>query len=285
MKNGGWLDRYDDGGSMQEHQENYNDGQAFSSPDMQGDGYSNVGRNYSPAWGGQFQKGGKIKPSFESFYKTINPDFNDTSNYNLRQAYKSLPYKTLDSWRNDPEHHHLPDTYKLPNHPTFSDESIYFNPKTRSQAGHWAETDSSWTYEPYDTTVKKRIIEKKFDMGGSLPGSVGFTYARTKDIPSNGPYAKKTKASAQNGKEMSFYQNGFDWDAKTISQDGTAVKKQSRDMRTLAERKADDAKELDAKLRAQQSSLQKASSPIKTLPTGAPIPLLKQTEMLLNIAP
>jgi hypothetical protein len=35
--------------------------------------------------------------------------------------------------------------------------------------------------------------------GGSLPGSVGFMYARTGDIPSNGPYAKKTKASAQDG--------------------------------------------------------------------------------------
>ena len=37
-------------------------------------------------------------------------------------------------------------------------------------------------------------------MGGALPGAVGFTYARTQDpAPSNGPYAKKTKASAQNG--------------------------------------------------------------------------------------
>jgi len=40
----------------------------------------------------------------------------------------------------------------------------------------------------------------QFAMGGSLPGSVGFTYARTQDAaPVNGPYAKKTKASAQNG--------------------------------------------------------------------------------------
>ena len=204
MKNGGWLDKFDNGGSFL--------------------GTTNVGRDYSPAWGGQFQKGGKIKPSFESFYKTINPDFNDTSNYNLRQAYKSLPYKTLDSWRNDPEHHHLPDTYKLPNHPTFSDESIYFNPKTRSQAGHWTETDSSWNYEPYDTTVKKRIVEKKFDMGGALPGSVGFTYARTGDIPDNGKYAKKTLASAQNGKEMQFYQQGLDFQPKTISKKGSVIK-------------------------------------------------------------
>ncbi len=39
-------------------------------------------------------------------------------------------------------------------------------------------------------------------MGGSMPGAVGFTYARTGGIPSNGPYAKKTKASAQNGKPI-----------------------------------------------------------------------------------
>ena len=42
-------------------------------------------------------------------------------------------------------------------------------------------------------------------MGGSIPGSVGFTYARTNDpAPSNGPYAKKTKASAQNGETLQY---------------------------------------------------------------------------------
>lgn len=41
-------------------------------------------------------------------------------------------------------------------------------------------------------------------MGGNLPGSVGFMYARTQGAaPSNGPYAKKTKASAQNGRAIS----------------------------------------------------------------------------------
>lgn len=40
----------------------------------------------------------------------------------------------------------------------------------------------------------------QFQMGGSIPGSVGFTYARTNSpAPSNGPYAKKTKASAKYG--------------------------------------------------------------------------------------
>jgi hypothetical protein len=39
----------------------------------------------------------------------------------------------------------------------------------------------------------------QFQMGGSMPGSVGFTYARTGSTPSNGKYSKKTKASAQKG--------------------------------------------------------------------------------------
>ena len=45
----------------------------------------------------------------------------------------------------------------------------------------------------------------QFQMGGSLPGSVGFTYARTQGIPSEGPYAKKTMPSAQNGKVHKKY--------------------------------------------------------------------------------
>ncbi|NDB85385.1 MAG: hypothetical protein EB127_22180, partial [Alphaproteobacteria bacterium] len=53
----------------------------------------------------------------------------------------------------------------------------------------------------------------KFAMGGSIggtfPGSVGFTYARTGGIPSNGPYAKKTLPSAQNGKKQG--NPVFDW--------------------------------------------------------------------------
>lgn len=62
-------------------------------------------------------------------------------------------------------------------------------------------------------------------MGGAMPGSVGFTYARTQGIPSEGPYAKKTMPSAQNGHEMSFYQNGLDWTPRNISRDGSEIKK------------------------------------------------------------
>lgn len=64
----------------------------------------------------------------------------------------------------------------------------------------------------------------QFAMGGSLPGATGMMYARTiNPAPSNGPYAKKTKASAQNGQEMKFYQEGLDFKPKTISQDGSEI--------------------------------------------------------------
>jgi hypothetical protein len=46
----------------------------------------------------------------------------------------------------------------------------------------------------------------QFQMGGSIPGAVGFTYARTQSpAPSNGKYAKKTKASAQDGAKLDMH--------------------------------------------------------------------------------
>ena len=59
MKNGGWLNKYDDGGPVQP---NYNDSSVSMSEDFVGLGYNTEGRDYSPAWGGQFQEGGKLNP-------------------------------------------------------------------------------------------------------------------------------------------------------------------------------------------------------------------------------
>ncbi len=67
----------------------------------------------------------------------------------------------------------------------------------------------------------------KFQSGGSMPGSVGFTYARTQGIPSKGPRRNQvdvTDASAQNGQEMQYYREGLDWKPKTISRKGSIIK-------------------------------------------------------------
>lgn len=100
-------------------------------------------------------------------------------NYDLKGLY-------LDNPKVKPSANmHFPDTYKLPNHPTFSNESKYFNPTTQSQAGHWQETDSSWDYIPYDVNVKDTIIERK-QMGGSADNRPKTIFGSSTDFMKKG---------------------------------------------------------------------------------------------------
>lgn len=54
-KQKGWLDKYG-------KEINANEGRSSAPENWVGEGYSNVGRNYSPAWGGQFEDGGSVYP-------------------------------------------------------------------------------------------------------------------------------------------------------------------------------------------------------------------------------
>jgi hypothetical protein len=90
--------------------------------------------------------------------------------------------------------------------------------------------------------------------GGNLAGVGGSMYARV-GAPSKGPRRNQTDvtdASAQNGMEMKYYQEGLDWKPRNISrdgawldkyedapkaQDGTYVKKPRTDMLTMSEAK------------------------------------------------
>ena len=225
-KNGGWLDKYEDGGEL-----NYNDSSVSAPEGFQGDGYSNVGRNYSPAWGGQFEDGGEIaqtgkKIPFEQWYKTVPKTKNDTTSYNLRRAYELAPQKELDAFVKNPKAHLMsvyedPNTgiyefMKSKNHSTIQKELDFYNSKKG--------TDFRNSYDLETTNDFYRYVPKKeMAMGGSMPGAVGFTYARTGSIPSNGKYAKKTMASAQNGTEMEYYQNGLDWKPRSMADGGEVV--------------------------------------------------------------
>lgn len=157
QRDGGWLDKYEQGGMVlkQKTHDNYGKKPNPNNPDVslppgfKGWAYNTKGRNYSPAWGGQFKDGGNIQPAMAGANQTV-------PMAQLGDSVKPIPMQLA--------------------------------------------------------------------MGGSLPGSVGFMYARTQSpAPSNGPYAKKTKASAQNGMEMKYYQEGLDFKPKTISQDGTVI--------------------------------------------------------------
>ena len=111
-----------------------------------------------------------------------------------------------------------------------------YNKEINANEGY-SSAPENWEGEGYSTQGRNYSPAwgGQFAMGGSLPGSVGFTYARTQGAaPSNGPYAKKTKASAQNGKEMSYYQHGLDWKPKSISKNGSIIP-QAQDGKTFEE--------------------------------------------------
>jgi len=91
MKNGGWLDNYGE-------EENYNDYEVSAPEGFEGDGYSNVGRNYSPAWGGQFREGGKVSTTQEGTTKkplNIKSKAMTSKDSVAHQADKILKYEQL----------------------------------------------------------------------------------------------------------------------------------------------------------------------------------------------
>jgi hypothetical protein len=374
MKNGGWLDSYADGGSMQEHQENYNDNSVSLPEGFVGEGYNTKGRDYSPAWGGQFedgglipmaQKGEKIKyveskndPRYKAYqdslslYKTSlknmwaeknkskskvtkkgfipfdkfdtfvlgsNLEYNDENRYPgenfeahkkkstvvskrklnslIKNNIKPIGFD-INEWKsgiNSKPVLNYSTVYKKPqqqvivnplqpkveaiNLPPMQNQDPSFlkqeldlirpiqAPKSYNvnmQRYNMQGPSDYYNYNQegvdYETAMRvqrateayNKYIEEKYgnpealknpkaaerlkqlrqdvqltpqyQMGGSIPGAVGFTYARTKGIPSEGPYAKKTMPSAQNGQEMKYYQEGLDWRPKTISKNGSVIK-------------------------------------------------------------
>jgi hypothetical protein len=274
QKNGGWLDNYGT-------QENYNDSQASAPEGMVGDGFSNVGRNYSPAWGGQFQMGGNVYPvnyipqaqngnkkkkkGVVDLLRDAEDSVNKSLGYPMGKAHTAAeelaaPWynpKTKQWEENDPVdnfRHPMAGRYtseaiqdKLYNIPILSqiagmvgsnalgighELSTLINPKDKRG---WYDKIREFGEDTFNNAVgatvgslpisgkaktnmlvnlsNKNMIPDgvsgkggdmyiKHAMGGSIPGTPGFTYARTQGIPSEGPYAKKTMASAQVGKKI-----------------------------------------------------------------------------------
>ena len=84
---------------------------------------------------------------FQQWAKDNNKE-NDTYDYDLRGAWLDLTSGKMKQAENG----HLGDKYKKPNHPTFSDQSIYHN--ADSQGGHWSEENGSTSFTPSDINIK-----------------------------------------------------------------------------------------------------------------------------------
>jgi hypothetical protein len=230
-KNGGWLDKYGEGGTMQEYQENYNDNSTSYPPGFVGMGNNTQGRNYSPAWGGQFQMGGSVYPVNYVPQAQDGLTFLEPNSPKLPLVGNRSELATSIGGENGEPAYLIPSfKYGKP----LADPIGEFK-KTGEHLGGpfktWQEADE-WENSVRHPYVEKgqsiptpiRRWGKDFAMGGSLPGSVGFMYARTAGAaPSEGPYAKKTMPSAQDG--MTYYQHGLDWKPRNISRDGKKVPK------------------------------------------------------------
>lgn len=134
-----------------------------------------------------FQKGGKVdavtgatpRITFESWYKTIPADRNDTTSYNLRRAFELAPFEELEAWRTSSiddlkkGKNHLNSVYlnsntgiyefmKSKDHPTLKYELEWYNsddPEAIKFRNHY-DLDKTGEYYKY--------VPKKFKEGGKV---------------------------------------------------------------------------------------------------------------------
>jgi len=226
-----WLDKYEQGGMVLKQktkdnygkQSNYNDAKVSTPPGYVGLGYNTKGRNYSPAWGGQFEDGGVLgkrflQPNDSKLPKGWNPEAKGYSTEYSTTIGKNGEYYLVPGFKrgkllSDPEKE-FNNTGELLGGPF----------KTIQSAQNFADRRHKYVEQGKPVPAPLKTYDE-FAMGGTMPGAVGFMYARTQDpAPSNGKYAKKTKASAQNGTEMKYYQEGLDFKPKSISKNGSVIK-------------------------------------------------------------
>lgn len=134
-----------------------------------------------------FQKGGVVdgitgaapKVTFESWYKTIPVDRNDTTSYNLRRAFELAPKEELEAWRTSSVsdlkngNNHLNSVYldpetgiyefmKAKDHPTLKYELEWYNSKDPEAVKFRNSYDLDTSGDYY------RYVPKKFAEGGKV---------------------------------------------------------------------------------------------------------------------
>ena len=223
FKNGGWLDSYAD-----------DIPQAQNGIEGTMGGLTDKGFNYNGAWGGQFQNGGNLDEEYRDAMRGMMKSkigmgnaFNHPA---IKRMSQAMPKTGMTPEGQGTHYMSSVDNYAVPLLQDLGEEELTLvDPDSRSrEAIRFNSPEEAQYFAEYYKDVAPMSNTYKglqeYAMGGSIPGSVGFTYARTKGIPSEGPYAKKTMASAQNGQEMKYYQEGLDWKPKTISREGSVIK-------------------------------------------------------------
>lgn len=180
---------------------------------------------------------GDEEKNFRDWYDTyarahnldLNPDAKEHY-YDYRAYYKNRTKEQAnEEWKLDS---HLPDTYKMPGHPTFSTESIYSTRKT--PGGRWKKVGLGPVYDEQfvDSNYTKRIKKYNnvsFKYGGIhiKPSKRGtFTAAAKRHNMSVQEFARtvlnnKANYSTSMVKKANFARNASKWNKKEFGGDMT----------------------------------------------------------------
>ena len=227
---------------MKKWLDNYNDSSVSTGPGFVGMGNDTTGRNYSPAWGGQFAMGGTLPGATGMMYaRTINPapsngkyakktkasaqDGKSIQQKRYNELYAPIENKVFDAIGTQDSYDILPYSTK-----DFLNKTI---------AGF--SVSSNRNIPPMDPIIKevqdkvqklpKEELTKLLNTNWSKMGLAGAM----KNTPSSVSYLdmlkyvnhfnklKKKGYTLQNGGEMKFYQEGLDFKPKTISEDGSII--------------------------------------------------------------
>ena len=112
----------------------------------------------------QFQEGGKSKPKFEDWYKTLPKDKSNMDDYDLEKAFNELPFEELEEFRINPNKH-LSGDYKKPNHPTYGGYGNWVNKNGQwhyyispIQIENYPERDFNWYKNYWDTCEPESVL-------------------------------------------------------------------------------------------------------------------------------
>lgn len=148
------------------------------------------------------QTGGKVKPTFNNWYKTVPSEINDTTNYNLRRAYELLPYNELENWRNGKEHLRSVaptkdgnyEFLKSKKHPTYKYEIDWYNSPDATSFRKEYLLDKSTEYPTYRKRNKMGGLSRSKDYGSKKKP---YPSVNKKDFAGGGrSYPIPTKADA-----------------------------------------------------------------------------------------
>lgn len=201
-----WLDKYEQGGLVLKKKtkdnygkrENANEGHSTAGPGWVGEGTTNRGFNYNGAWGGTMQNGGFLQPTSSKLPEGYVIPYN-TPSTELAMSIggeKGEPAYLIPSFKGGKKLKDPIAEYKK------TGEHLGGPFKTWQEAEKFGEMRHEYVEKGQNIPSPLKWWDD-MQMGGSMPGAVGFTYARTAgSAPANGKYTKKTLASAQNGIEL-----------------------------------------------------------------------------------